>query len=342
MSFGLAVHFRMYPIIYAVPFIVVLDVHYHVNWNYYGGGGGARLESRYAWSRSTGEKTSSGGGRGDGQEQHEQQLKENNIDRHSIAIETKETRRLQKSARFSFEEYIQRQRRVQRRATLTREHASPPFSVVTFVCYWKYGQKYLNEAILYHVSRKDPRHNFAPNFFSVYLDTTIEDAESGFGTHVLSKSLTKMYAWASKITQYSLTFLIGIAFAYDLPFAMFAQTFAFVAFNSVITSQYFAWWCALLPIGLATSNYSNRDSVARVMSATVTWIVSKLVWLKNAHSLEMLGEENGHFNTWAASCGFLASANLLRAVILEQRTKASLCPRKSANVGERTTTPSRY
>ena len=58
------------------------------------------------------------------------------------------------------------------------------------------------------------------------------------------------------------------------------------------------------------------------MSATVTWIVSKLVWLKNAHSLEMLGEENGHFNTWAASCGFLfASANLLRAVILEQRTK---------------------
>ena len=97
VSFGLAVHFRMYPIIYAVPFIVVLDVHYHVNWNYYGGGGGARLESRYAWSRSTGEKTSSGGGRGDGQEQHEQQLKENNIDRHSIPIETKETRRLRRA-----------------------------------------------------------------------------------------------------------------------------------------------------------------------------------------------------------------------------------------------------
>ena len=146
------------------------------------------------------------------------------------------------------------------------------FSVVTFVCYWKYGQKYLNEAILYHVSRKDPRHNFAPNFFSVYLDTAIEDAESDFGAYILSRSLTKAYALASKITQYGLTVLIGIAFAYDLPFAMFAQTFAFVAFNSVITSQYFAWWCALLPISLATFDYSNRDSAARVMSATITWI----------------------------------------------------------------------
>ncbi len=322
VSFGLAVHFRMYPIIYAVPFIVVLDVHYHVNWNYYGGGGGARLESRYAWSRSTGEKTSSGGGRGDGQEQHEQQLKENNIDRQSIAIETKETRRLRRARALASKSIFSANGVFNVARLLLASIAFASFSVVTSVCYWKYGQKYLNEAILYHVSRKDPRHNFAPNFFSVYLDTTIEDAESGFGTYVLSKSLTKMYAWASKITQYSLTFLIGIAFAYDLPFAMFAQTFAFVAFNSVITSQYFSWWCTLLPIGLATSNYSNRDSVARVMSATVTWIVSKLVWLKNAHSLEMLGEENGHFNTWAASCGFLfASANLLRAVILEQRTK---------------------
>ena len=58
VSFGLAVHFRMYPIIYAVPFIVVLDVHYHVNWNYYGRRW-SKVESRYAWSRSTEEKTSS-------------------------------------------------------------------------------------------------------------------------------------------------------------------------------------------------------------------------------------------------------------------------------------------
>ena len=38
----------MYPVIYIVPLVVALDVQYHVNWNYYGGGGGAKLESDMA------------------------------------------------------------------------------------------------------------------------------------------------------------------------------------------------------------------------------------------------------------------------------------------------------
>ena len=326
VSFGLAVHFRMYPVIYIVPLIVALDVQYHVNWNYYGGGSGAKLER--SGCKSKRERLPSSGV-GDDQELQQQQQQQqnkvaakNNSDRQSMAIETKETRRLRRARALASKSAFGANGLFNIARLLFAGISFTAFAFSTFACYWKYGRAYLNEAILYHFSRKDPRHNFAPNFFSVYLDTAIEDAESDFGAYILSRSLTKAYALASKITQYGLTVLIGIAFAYDLPFAMFAQTFAFVAFNSVITSQYFAWWCALLPISLATFDYSNRDSAARVMSATITWIVSKLVWLKNAHALEMSGEENGHFNAWAASCGFLfASANALRALVSEQRTK---------------------
>ena len=333
-SFGLAVHFRMYPIIYVVPLIVALDVHYHVNWNYYGGGGGggggggeggARLGGSGKFnnnqSKSIGEKVSTSGSE-NSLEQQNKQAANSNHRQSMMAIETKEIRRRRRARALASKSIFGANGLFNVARLLFASISFTAFAIATAACYWKYGQEYLNEAILYHFSRKDPRHNFAPNFFSVYLDTAIEDAESDFGAYFLSKSLTKAYTVASKITQYGLTVLIGIAFAYDLPFAMFAQTFAFVAFNSVITSQYFAWWCALLPISLATADYSNRDSVARVTSATITWVVSKLVWLKNAHALEMLGEENGHFNSWAASCGFLfASANVLRSVIAEQKTR---------------------
>jgi GPI mannosyltransferase 1 subunit M len=321
ICFGVAVHFRMYPIIYVVPLIKVLDVHYHLNWNHYGSnnceGGSASSSSSTGIENSNHNNNNSSSKmaerrRGRGEVDNEQKI--------SNTEETKKMRQLQRARALASKSIFSANGLFNIARVLFAMISFTTFALATYFCYWKYGREYLDVAILYHFSRKDPRHNFAPNFLSVYLDTALD--ESNYKALIFSKLLTKMYAFASKITQYGLTIYIGHTFAYDLPFAMFAQTFAFVAFNSVITAQYFAWWCALLPISLATSNYASRNSNLRLTSAFVTWIISKLLWLKNAHALEMLGEANGHFSTWAASCGFLvSSANLLSAIFMEQKPK---------------------
>lgn len=55
------------------------------------------------------------------------------------------------------------------------------------------------------------------------------------------------------IPQWSIVILAGFAFHYDIFFAIVMQTWAFVAFNKVMTAQYFLWYMSLMPF-LAINN----------------------------------------------------------------------------------------
>jgi phosphatidylinositol glycan class M len=50
------------------------------------------------------------------------------------------------------------------------------FVVVTSLCYLWFGDKFLQETYLYHLSRQDPRHNFAVHFYYLYLNGAAEAA----------------------------------------------------------------------------------------------------------------------------------------------------------------------
>lgn len=62
--------------------------------------------------------------------------------------------------------------------------AAATFAGLGIGCYALYGQPFLQEAYLYHGSRRDPRHNFAPYFYPAYLELGAEypsDALPRFG-----------------------------------------------------------------------------------------------------------------------------------------------------------------
>lgn len=44
------------------------------------------------------------------------------------------------------------------------------FLLLGAACYRLYGQRFIDEAFLHHVTRRDPRHNFSPHFYPIYLD----------------------------------------------------------------------------------------------------------------------------------------------------------------------------
>lgn len=102
-------------------------------------------------------------------------------------------------------------------------------SVATFVLltggfYLLYGRPFIREALLHHLFRKDHRHNFSPYFLPFYLE-----------------AVTPLPRWLHLVAFVpQLAMLLTVAFKYarkDLPFACFLQTFLFVTFNKVCTSQ---------------------------------------------------------------------------------------------------------
>jgi phosphatidylinositol glycan class M len=103
---------------------------------------------------------------------------------------------------------------------------------------------------------------------------------------------------------------LGIA-PRDLTFTLFCQTFAFVAFNKVITAQYFTWYLCLLPLCSHRVNWTTR----RMRISLVVLGLSIIYWLLSAFTLEMLGWKS-HRRVWMASLlFFVANVNLLLAIL---------------------------
>lgn len=80
----------------------------------------------------------------------------------------------------------------------------------------------MEHTYLYHVTREDHRHNFSIWFYSLYLGMDHRSPWMGL---------------LAFVPQLALVIAIGITFGKDVFFACFLQTFLFVTYNKVITSQ---------------------------------------------------------------------------------------------------------
>lgn len=93
------------------------------------------------------------------------------------------------------------------------------FLLSTGLFFHLYGWEFLHEALLYHLTRTDPRHNFSIYFYHIYL-------HSGNDISIVEKLI-------SFLPQFMVQLVLIFSFAQDLPFCLFVQTVTFVAFNKV-------------------------------------------------------------------------------------------------------------
>ncbi|KAI9144715.1 GPI mannosyltransferase [Paraphysoderma sedebokerense] len=215
MVFGLAVHFKIYPVVYAAPLLVLLNDDY----------------------MGTGEKSDESGRKGSPKKEF--------------------------TIYSSIVGFLNRQR-----LTLGFVSAST-FMILNAFMYRFYGYEFLHETYLYHLTRQDHRHNFSIYFYHLYL--------------TFNSSKGAISSLLSFLPQFILVFAVGFCFGKDLFFAAFLQTFVFVAFNKVCTSQYFMWYLFLYPL---ITPYLHISSRGKSVALLLAWVSSQGLWLYNAYNLE--------------------------------------------------------
>lgn len=179
---------------------------------------------------------------------------------------------------------------------------------VTVVFYWLYGYHFLYESMLFHLSRKDIRHNFSVYFYLQYLSA---------GAVVSIWQRVLMF-----IPQ--LFLLVALSFRYgrmfDLPFCLLAQTIVIVMYNPVITSQYFVWFLSLLPACIPMLDLTLKQAVFH----SVVWVVAQLAWLLPAYWLEFRGEDTFVYIWLQGIAFFCANITLLARLIQSYNPKLVL------------------
>ncbi|PIA38507.1 hypothetical protein AQUCO_02700008v1 [Aquilegia coerulea] len=170
----------------------------------------------------------------------------------------------------------------------------------TWLFFYLYQWEFLNEALLNHLTRTDPRHNFSIYFYHIYLHHEREFS-------ILEKLV-------SFLPQLTVQLVLIFRYVQDLPFCLFVQTVAFVAFNKVVTAQYFVWFFCLLLLLLPWSNMNLRWEG---LSCILIWMGAQLHWLMWGYMLEFKGK-NVFVQLWVAGLLFLAASTWVLIKIMCQ------------------------
>lgn len=200
------------------------------------------------------------------------------------------------------------------------------FGGLTYLAVMEYGHEALEEGFLYHFSRVDHRHNYSMHWYWIYLarGRIARALASGTSVSASTTSSVAAMAWLGRILllpQAILLLYVSLGVApYDLSLALFVQTFLFVAHNKVITAQYFTWYLCLLPLCSGNVEWNTlrmKFSLAYLGAAVVTWLGS-------AFCLEMQGMPV-HLLVWLASVNFfIANVNLLGAILSGYRATSRI------------------
>lgn len=159
---------------------------------------------------------------------------------------------------------------------------------LTGLFYLKYGSEFLNESMLFHLTRVDFRHNFSLYFYLQYLTAFVKLPVWFIGNfwQPLLINLPPVVLFIYFSIRYGLS-------KFALNFGVLALTVTFVIFNKVVTSQYFVWIMGLLPLCM----WQIKLSSGAVISMLAIWFLAQASWLLPAYLLEFKGE-NTFMHVW--------------------------------------------
>ncbi|XP_059608584.1 GPI mannosyltransferase 1 [Phlebotomus argentipes] len=151
---------------------------------------------------------------------------------------------------------------------------------LTVSFYVMYGQEFLHETYIYHLIRTDVRHNFSVLFYMQYLRSVVP----GSGLEKVFTAIPVI------LVLLAITVVFGRS-RQTLSFGLFALALTMVTYNSVVTSQYFIWYIALLPISAKNLTKMGKSAVAYA----VLWFLAQGAWLLPAYLLEFQGWDTFDF-----------------------------------------------
>lgn len=181
------------------------------------------------------------------------------------------------------------------------------FSLLTGFFYVVYGYEFLLHAYLHHLSRIDHRHNFSPYSSLLYMSVPMSFSSTTTATSSLASLALRPETW-SFVPQLGLSAIVlPLVFAKTSPAkTMFLQTFVFVSFNKVCTSQYFMWYMVLLPFYLKSLMSTKRVSRLRLLTVACLWVAAQAWWIRQGYLLEFLGVSTFYPGLFLATLFFFA------------------------------------
>lgn len=176
------------------------------------------------------------------------------------------------------------------------------FTALTGLFYQLYGYEFLYESYIYHLIRKDTKHNFSLYFYLQYL-----------GAEYQSSIYEKILTFSPQLI---ILLFLSIQFGWNkktLPFCIFAQAFTMVTYNPVVTSQYFVWFLSILP--LCAKNF-KKIGMKSGISYGIIWILGQGGWLLPAYFLEFKGWNTFEFIWLQGIIFFSANIFILQRLIV--------------------------
>lgn len=137
------------------------------------------------------------------------------------------------------------------------------FAFLFYHYFTLYGMEFVQETYLYHLSRKDHRHNFSIHFLNTYINYS---------------SLQGAIPTLLMLPQLLALILTSFRFHKNLVVGLFLQTFFFVVMNKVVTAQYFEWFMVFLPLVLADNQLFLKENQRWLLvAAYALWQVLELL-----------------------------------------------------------------